>query len=231
MARIFTATILFIFLSEICLGQYGVRIKYNTTEFRTWDSPFNDEYNTSGQMLTAGYEAGLDYWFRLKKKRIEFMPEVAYAYHRTTYDRGAVSMVDMSDIHFNFHTHIYALDMGNDCNCPTFSKDGGTIDKGLFFHLTPGISYHNVSTELRDQSLDGPSSPTGMSFRMGLGAGVDFGISDLWTLTPVISYYFRSSLEWEGLEENVISVVNPHILQFSLRLGFRPDYKRSYRRR
>lgn len=231
MTRIFTVTLLLVFLSSICLGQYGVRIKYNATEFRTWDTPFNDRFNTSGQMLTAGYEAGLDYWFRLKKKRIEFMPEIAYAYHRTSYDRGAVSAMDMSDFHFNFHTHIYALDMGNDCNCPTFSKDGGTIDKGLFFHLTPGISYHNISTEFRDQTLEEPGTPDGISFRLGFGVGVDLGISDLWTLTPVISYFFRSALDWEGLEENTVSTASPRILQFSLRLGFRPDYKRRYGRR
>lgn len=182
-------------------------------------------------MLNSGYEAGVDYWFRLKKKRIEFMPEISYAHHRNNYARGSIGTLKMSDYHFNFHTHIYALNLGDDCNCPTFSKQGGTIDKGLFIHLTPGISYYSIGAITRDMAPEAVNTPEGISLRMGLGLGIDIGISDFWTLSPIISYYFRSSLSWQELEENRPTLVNPHILQFSLRLGFRPDYKRKYRRR
>lgn len=223
--------IVFLLFTLDSIAQLGVRIKYNSTGYPTWDTPFNSRFNSSGEMLTNGFEGGLDYWFRLKKKRIEFMPEIAYAQYNTTFERGLVSQLSMSEVHFNIHTHIYALDLGDDCNCPTFSKEGGTIDKGLFVHFTPGISYHNVNAQFIDSFNESFETTSGISFRAGVGLGVDIGISDLWTVTPIVSYFFRTPMIWKNLAENDDVSTTPNIFQLTLRLGFRPDYKRNYRRR
>lgn len=229
--EVFSACI-FIFLMQMTSqAQFGVRVKYNNTGFGTWDTPFNDTYSTDGEMFKNGYEAGIDYWMRLKKKRIEFMPEIAYARHQTTYTSGDISQLTLTDFNFNIHTHIYALDLGDDCNCPTFSKQGNTIDKGLFVHFTPGLSYHNISGQMSDQSNETPQMPSGLSFRVGIGLGLDIGVSDLWTISPIVSYYFRTPMTWEKLNETDDVDATASILQLSLRLGFRPDYKRKYGRR
>lgn len=229
--RVLGISILLLTIHVSSYAQFGVRAKYNNTGFAAWDTPFNNTYNSRGQMFTNGFEGGIDYWMRLKKKRIEFMPEIAYARHTTSYTTGPISQLTLSDFHFNFHTHIYALDMGNDCDCPTFSKQGGTIDKGLFIHFTPGLSYHNVSGQMAESGIDTPQMPSGVTFRAGIGLGMDIGISDLWTITPIVSYYFRSPLTWENLNGMDSIDVTPNILQLTLRLGFRPDYKRKYGRR
>lgn len=209
-------------------GQFGVRLKYNSNKYKNWENVINERYTTSQKLLSPGYELGVDYWFRLKKKRIEFMPEIFYGQSTTTYtDAELLKDIKATSVGLSFHTQIYALDLEGDCDCPTFSKGGSGIDKGLFFHFTPGLVYHTSTVEFDPISSFAVNPIKHLIFRAGVGAGIDFGVSDFLTVTPIISYYFNTSMDWE---EFLQSSANLSQLQFTLRLGFRPDYGRGRRR-
>ena len=214
-------------LAEVS-AQFGVRLKYNNNKYNNWENVINERYSTSQKLLSPGYELGVDYWFRLKKKRIEFMPEIFYGQSTTSYtDAELLKDIKATSIGFNFHTQIYALDLEGDCDCPTFSKGGSGIDKGLFFHFSPGLMHHTSAAEFDPISSFAVNPIKHLVFRAGVGVGVDFGVSDFLTVTPIVSYYFNSSMDWE---EFLQSSANLSQLQFTLRLGFRPDYGRGRRR-
>ncbi|MBK9152592.1 MAG: hypothetical protein IPM26_17150 [Saprospiraceae bacterium] len=221
---------------QVLSGQFGLRLKYNDARFSNWENALQRNFNVNNSLYSPMYEIGADYWFRLKKKRIEFMPELSYAMAKTNYETTSLDAMKYSSINFNFHTHIYALDMDNDCNCPTFSKQGPGINKGLFFHFTPGVSMANAEAVLRPESSVAlpENKSNAVLLRAGVGLGLDIGVSDLMTVTPIISYYFQSGMVWNDLLINGSSPGDvhrqSHAWEISLRLGFRPDYnKRSYR--
>lgn len=228
---------LFLMYSACAQAQFGVRIKYNSQNFVDWSNAAEKRISFGGRgfdLYSNGYELGIDYWFRLPKKRIEFLPEVSYTLANTTVDHPIFEKFTYKAINLNFHTQIYALDLEGDCNCPTFSKQGPSINKGLFLHVTPGLSYYNADVTLNPISSMALNNADGLLFRVGVGLGMDVGISDFFTITPMVSYYFSSAATWENLAINtndpdfmvLDAVTNPTILQFTLRLGFRPDYKK-----
>ena len=79
-----------------------------------------------------------------------------------------------------------------------------------------------------------------MNFRIGIGAGYDIGISDLFTITPIISYNLTPSVAFDELAYLFSPVVSEppafenntslNQIQFQIRFGFRPDYVKSYGR-
>ena len=231
--------LLSIFASAINLvhAQFGVRIKYNNHSFSEWETALNNfQVRENQKLFNTGLEAGLDYWFRLKKRRVEFMPEVSYSIASTNYTQNlGLDKVNLSVFNFNFHTQIYALDMEGDCDCPTFSKQGASINKGLFFHFTPGIGYYNTNTTLTENFGSTFDEAKGIVFRGGIGLGLDLGLSDLITITPIISYYFHSNMQWDNMPSPNEHLLNtnesPKLLQLTIRFGFRPDYGRHGRRR
>lgn len=228
--------LLFVFTDTVH-AQFGARVKYNNMAFSDWETALNKFDNNSNQSLfNHGFELGLDYWFRLKKRRVEFMPEVSYASASTSYPSNlGLDRVNLSVFNFNFHSQIYALDMEGDCDCPTFSKQGPSLNKGLFFHFTPGLGYYTTNTSLSEGNSRSFGEAQGIVFRAGLGVGLDLGVSDLITITPILSYYFHSNMTWEDMpapgELLQNSADSPKLLQFTLRFGFRPDYGRGGRRR
>jgi hypothetical protein len=209
-------------------AQFGIRLKYNSNNYKNWESAINQRYNTKNTLLPSGYEIGLDYWFRLEKRRIEFMPELYFSQSATTYTGTEIlDKINVTGVGFNFHTQIYALDFEGDCNCPTFSKSGTSIDKGLFFHFTPGLLYHTTSATFDPVASMTVDPFKKLIFRAGVGVGIDIGLSDLLTITPMLSYYFSTAMNWDTYLQ---SSTNLSQLQFTLRLGFRPDYGRKRRR-
>lgn len=231
--------LLSIFASAINLvhAQFGVRIKYNNHSFSEWETAINNFQGSENKKLfNPGLEAGLDYWFRLKKRRVEFMPEISYSIASSNFSQNlGIEKTNLSVFSFNFNTQIYALDMEGDCDCPTFSKQGASINKGLFFHFTPGIGYYSTATTLTENITRTFDDAQGLVFRAGLGVGLDLGVSDLITITPIISYYFHSNMQWDNMPAPSDLILNskdsPKLLQFTLRFGFRPDYGRHGRRR
>lgn len=78
--------------------------------------------------------------------RIEFLPELHFAAYQA-------DVIDLGDLDARFYSgflnvNVYLLDLKGDCDCPTWSKSGNTLTKGLFLQLSPGYSliYGNVKT-------------------------------------------------------------------------------------
>ena len=167
-------------------------------------------------------ELQLSYWFRLKNKRIEFLPTV-YATGQfgkiKTYQEGG----------FLFKTNIYPFDFGGDCDCPTFGKQGPDIAKGFFIQLAPGFAYTERDTRgIAFRELDEDNF-----FVFAGGVGIDLGISNFLTLSPFAAARYQAS-EQLGLYPGIpingarVGTVRGHrwTYQLGLQLLARFDHKR-----
>lgn len=212
-------------------AQYGVRAKYNMNSFTGWNNYLDGAPQPIEDIFSSNFEVGVDYWFRLKNKRVEFTPELLYGLQTKT------EASSLTYFGFNWNTSFYVFDLSGDCDCPTFSKQGPSIQKGFFINIAPGVLYslRNVSNEVTELSLDNQQ----INFRLGVGVGFDIGISDLLTISPMVSYNISPSHQFNELtfhrnpSSSSIDEVNSGLnqIQFSLRFGFRPDYVKSYGRR
>lgn len=220
-----------VYLTPSASGQFGVRPFVNFENHQSLESTIRDQGGSSIRIGYPGYGAGINYWFMLKKKRIEFLPELSFSYAGNFIDNA--TSVSLQRFGLQIHTQIYALDFNEDCNCPTFAKQGPSINKGFFIHLTPGVNYQQFSFTL-DKSSSNPDfnqkvNSNQLTWSAGLGLGLDLGLSELITLTPIASYYFYGSGDYDlvvsrgGTETKNTSFTT---WQFSTRLGFRFDYKR-----
>lgn len=234
--KYFVLTI-FLFCMVDASAQFGVRAKYNVNSFSNWDS-YLDQNSTGNvdKIFPSNFEVGVDYWFRLKNHRIEFMPEVAMGLKTTSTYSSLNAEMSFSYFAFNLNTQIYAFDLKGDCDCPTFSKQGPSLNKGFFFNIAPGLIYNTKEFD-QEVTLLPPAKSNQVNLRIGVGAGFDIGISNLFTITPSIMYNIAPSLNFTDLGFLNITSSDAELLtsglnqiQFQLRFGFRPDYVKSYGR-
>lgn len=169
--------------------------------------------------LDGGYEIGLNYWFRLPKKRVEFLPRVYYG--RTSF---AGDLPDFTTVGIEMGVQVYPFDFGEDCDCPTFGKQGPKLEKGFYLSLTPGVANYS--------DLEGLVFVTEASRTvgtLGVGAGLDLGITNLITLTPYVNYRWGGRLtdDIQLTDENgqSLGIANATLFswQFGLRVGVRFD--------
>lgn len=234
-----SATLVFLSIlafSSECYSQFGVRAKYNSNTFASFDDYLESNIQGSpDKIFSSTIGVGVDYWFRLKKYRIEFLPEVHLGLKSTTDYPSIGASADLSYLGFNFNTQLYIFDLEGDCDCPTFSKQGPSLNKGIFLNISPGFIYN--TKELSTETSDPPFQSDNINFKLGIGIGYDIGINDLFTITPMVSYNYTPGVAFDELEnirpnstaEEISSSLNQ--LEFQVRLGFRPDYVKSYGRR
>ncbi len=176
------------FFSACIFGQVGVSGGYVSFNADEWIDGINA---TTGENFSnlEGYQVGLDYWFRLKNKRVEFFPTLSYS----AFDQSSNnSNMDVRLLGFHFNTNFYLFDFEGDCDCPTWSKQGGILEKGFFLQLSPGIT--NFDVKVKDEnSIDGE---TVTFFDIGIGAGLDLGFSDFITITPLIRFHLSPNTDW-----------------------------------
>jgi hypothetical protein len=182
------------------------------------------ERNTNNNLFPFLSGVGVDYWFRLKKYRLEFFPSLQfqYAHENVTLSDASKGALNWSVIDFTPIIQFYPLDFKNDCMCPTFSKQGQFLKKGLFVQLAPGIAYSNLKG--KNTEVDHISNWMGIA---RAGMGIDIGVSDLITLSPAINYQFAQSLDWSSFFTSTASVnINVYSgLYLSARIGWRFDRK------
>jgi len=210
-------------------GQFGVNVKYLFGQ-----SEVLDEYHFSQD----GIHASLEYGFRLKSKRLEFHPGLGYRFtffnnndgnYGEEYDYGYFNSIDL-----DFNTSIYPFDFGGDCDCPTWSKEGTLIKKGFFLEFSPGLAYQTFHFEYYPlEGLEGyiPLSTSNLILKASLGAGLDIGLTDQFTLTPTFSWTVLSNAEWKELNEIGFNDVldDQTYLSTGLRFTYKPDPKRRRR--
>ncbi|MBY5959842.1 hypothetical protein KUV50_16935 [Membranicola marinus] len=169
----------------------------------TYHSGLNQEaaWPVSNQL-----NASVHYWTRLKRYRLEFLPGILFQ------NLSNEERTDYQNLGITVPVSIYPLDFVNDCDCPTFSKNSFWFQKGFFIRLTPSWSA-NINAE-SPEAYD-------QLFGIGISLGVDFGWSDLLTITPQIGYdQIHSISEASG---------RGGYLHAGIAFLFRHDYRNRYR--
>ena len=196
-------------------AQIGIIGGYQTFRADNWER-FYIENEPRAIYPISGYQIGIDYWFRLKKRRIEFTPELSFA---SMEGKAGTNSLSHTTFGFYFFTNVYPFDLASDCDCPVWSKDGNFFTKGFFVQLAPGFSlFNNQSTNSAGgESFDGTSYHVGGA----VGAGLDIGLSDFFTLTPLARYYLFPSAHWDHALFTLNSDADIHQFFAGLKLGFR----------
>jgi len=224
--------ICFFLFINLSAAQFGVSARYTQNNVSNWNNLYQSFSENDQKLFDSSIEYGVNYWFRLKNHRVEFLPEISYS---TSSTDNLVNVLpnshDLTSFNFNMNVQIYALDFEGDCDCPTWSKDGDLIKKGFYWLLSPGISNHTISTNFsnENQSIEDTSIT---SFRLGAGLGLDIGLTDFLTISPFALYSINFGNNWENQltsydfslasQDNSSSLNQLH---FGMRFIFRPDYK------
>jgi hypothetical protein len=210
----------FVCIPFLCSGQLSLNVRHLFGQSETLDTVVISQ---------DGLQASVEYGFRLKEKRLEFHPGLGYrfSWNNRNYD-GYFNSIDL-----DLNTSIYPFDFGGDCDCPTFSKDGNVLKKGFFLEVSPGVAYQ-ILTRLRSD----PDNPSKLPIRsknfvwkIGGAAGIDIGITEQFTLTPMFSATWLSSSEWEGLRQDTStgSLKDYVYLGAGIRIAYHSDPKRRKR--
>ncbi len=203
-------------------GQWGLRAGFNLNQASSWDNFFSTVETSNQSVFQTSFSVEVDYWLRLRNQRIEFYPYLSY---QQATSELAVSNIDLRlrQIGGGIKTHIYLLNLVDDCDCPTFSKQGGLVKKGFFLLGGIGVDFAQkaVAEEtLRDGNID---------VRGTIGIGLDIGVNDLVTVSPFIAFNRYFDVSWHEVgasfgqpTTDVSSNINQ--IQLGVRIGFRPDY-------
>jgi len=221
MSRLVSIAI-FLLSALLVHGQVGIRIGYNLNDAPEWDNYFRTIDPRLDNVFPTSLSFEVDYWTRLRNKRIEFYPYLSY--HQASTNISGEAFLALRQIGLGLKSHIYLLDFHGDCDCPTFSKQGGVIKKGLFFLAGVGTDFAQKSV------LDEPFRDGNIDVRTTIGLGLDLGITDLITISPFFAYQRYFDVSWHEVgrsfnlpQDNVSSSINQ--IQFGIRIGLRSDYE------
>lgn len=137
------------------------------------------------QPFNAFNGLNLGFWFRLKSYRWEFLPELQYESMLKT-SKPEYSY-EVSTYSFRLHNRIYLFDFFNDCNCPTFSKQNTFFKRGFFLEFSPGLSLPKLQYTDETGNIKRKMLPV---LQLSIGTGLDIGLSDSFTLTPLLRYRY-----------------------------------------
>jgi hypothetical protein len=184
---------LFAFISPITsIAQIGVSAGgtlNNATGWAITDLNNSTTYDLPGN----SYFVSLNYEFSSKNYRIAFVPEIGGAlFENEIIDLGTFKN---KTLRFQLNTHIYFLDFKGDCDCPTFSKKGNPLKKGLFLNISPGVSFFANTVETRNTNI----TDILIKPNIGAGLGYDIGLNENITITTFANAYYLSRLTWPGL--------------------------------
>jgi len=213
-------------------AQLGLTGSARFNDAQDWSYPASIAEGTNP--LGNAWAVGLDYWIPLGQTRIDLLPELNFG--------RSVQTLNIIGIPYEFsqnafslflNTNFYLLDLEGDCDCPTFSKSGDFFQKGFFLQVSPGVSYFQHSIQIQESTVVNIEEDA-FAFSVGIGAGLDIGLSDFLTLTPMAGFRYYFPSEWAGLEKLFITAepdplfeTESAIQQFwaGLRLGIRFDQR------
>lgn len=221
--------LLFMIIGQSASGQFGLRTKYFRNNVA---DEVSQAYNTinaaDDEILNTGFGIGIDYWLRLKNKRIEFLPEIEFTKSGSSIasELAPIKNIGNTTIGININTRVYPMDFEGDCDCPTFSNQSTLIKKGFYFEFSPGASFNELNYDLAQidgtyQSLDFRY----LSYKLGLGVGLDIGVSNLLTINP----YARYNYHFVSGSANILDIEkaygNLSQVELGLRFAIRFDAK------
>ncbi len=196
---LFSACLLVSFAST-SFAQIGITATYANANAKEWERTFQLEVEDDRQLFISGTRVGVNYWFRLKNVRIEFLPSFEYAVYGTWTDNAPDrSEFDLSSWGGFVHTRFYLFDFANDCNCPTFSKQNQLFKKGFFVSLSPGVERFTSSRTVKENGVSTVIAASEWKASGGVGVGLDLGISDFLTVTPIAGISYAQDLNGSHL--------------------------------
>lgn len=219
---------------HIGYGQYGINLFYKKSKsVEAWNQVLSEP--SRNDILPNMYGFSLDYWFRIKKYRIEFLPELSYSTGDKgglLFDDGQSGQLKWQELGFTLNTNIYLFDLLGDCNCPTFDKQNTLFKKGFYVQISPGVTFAQGNINASNNNVNKTNILPSLSF----GAGLDIGVSKLITITPWIRYFESFLADWLSLEvyqdlpgaNHELYKTNINGFLFGIRLGYRLDYKKRY---
>ncbi|HAW04602.1 MAG TPA: hypothetical protein DCW83_07940 [Saprospirales bacterium] len=242
MRQYFQLTIIFfalVFIGQSMSGQIGIRTKYLKNGIEDNQTNFISKVGSIDDALSTGYGLGIDFWIRLKTKRVEFLPELGINYSQTSFETEITQYsLDYNYLYFNLNTRIYPMDFEGDCDCPTFSNQSTLVKKGFYFELSPGVGYY---TSHYDSSLPTVSNPEGenstatvdaFSYKIGVAVGLDIGLSNLLTINPYAMYNYHFGREYDIPVGKLSTLIDSNFgnimsqLELGLRFAIRFDAKK-----
>lgn len=208
---------LLMFCSTVVWGQIGIGAGYRSFHADEWLTVINQYGTGNNYSNPSGFSFSIDYRVRIKKVRIELFPELAFSSLKNDTGGGALEN-NIFGVHLN--ANIYLFDLEGDCDCPTWSKSGNVFQKGFFLQAAPGVN----NMEIQFNSITEVDSKRDFFWDIGVGAGVDIGIAEFLTITPIVKYYFAPNAKWEYLEDLTANEVSTksNVGQFyaGVRMGF-----------
>ena len=155
-------------------AQFGGTLGYNFNSHGSGSGEYALDYLNFGS-----YEAQLHYWFRLPNNRIEFQPTIYYGYAaEAPYER-----TNYSEYGAQLEVNVYPFDFFGDCGCPTFGKQGPHLEKGFFVQGVVGYAQRELTNIEVELNMLADRMNTTMVW--GGGVGLDIGITNLLTITPL----------------------------------------------
>ena len=184
--KFFRGFVLLVFMAccvSSASAQIGFSAGYSSVQTRF-------EYVDDFTGFSPSYFGGVDYWFRLKNYRVEFYPEISYLQsgkeaYINDLNNGEKMEHRLSLAAGKMNVRFYPLNFKGDCNCPTFSKQGKTFEKGFFLFLTAGVNQMRVQAK-SDLTQYGDDKAILLTY--GAGLGLDLGVTDFLTVTPFLRY-------------------------------------------
>ncbi len=204
--------ILAFFWGSVLSAQIGLSSSYKWMQAPNWGDYYQNELGNNPYPL-AGWDFGIDYWFRLKSKRVEFLPEASFIKQDYFFGDGW-SKYRFYNLALN--VNLYPFDFDGDCNCPTWSKDGSFFSKGFFIQLSPGISW--LKNEFKNEPLILINDER-VAFFIRAGIGLDIGVTDFLTVSPLARFSFAPGVDWPSPVESIRSSIFQ--TEIGVRLGFR----------
>lgn len=193
-----------VFFASLMQAQIGATAGYVSSYVPVWEQELQEMYGNQFRLFAGGERIGLNYWLPLKSKRIEFLPSVEYTTFGTSPNGinsvERVERFNASLIGAFINTRIYPFDFQGDCTCPTFSKGGDFFQKGLFVMVSPGVERFQTTYEVELTQEDVTEySATEWKASLGGSVGLDIGISELVTLTPLVGVRYSANLNGDHL--------------------------------
>jgi hypothetical protein len=229
-----------LFSMQIVSAQFGFSAGYKPINANNWEKIIeSNQTNSLGGSnavpLAHGAQVGIDYWFRLKNYRVEFLPELSFSTFKRVWQNpdgttlSVKEQLNSSFLGLHFNTNFYIFDFKGDCNCPTFGKQGPDAKKGFFIQVAPGVDYVFNSFKKSEET----KTVNDIVPSIGIGIGVDFGLTNLLTLTPMVKMHHYFGVDWDGLNTYFEAPSQPisdefnknNITQFfvGVRIGLRLD--------
>jgi hypothetical protein len=227
--------VLCIICSFTISGQFTLSTRYEFNDTGNWEEAIKTNHSTTDRFINNSYSIHVGYWIKmLKEYRWEMIPELGMGKGSSEVFNNTIIQnfkYDWSRFDLTLNNHIYLLNMESDCNCPTFSKDGNALAKGVFINIAPGIAYNSLKDTNLSEGIENKESSMGVFVKMGFG--FDIGIGDLFTISPIFNYTLRPASKWTSLDPGSASPkeVSANVSQreIGLRAIFRFDYVRGRR--